>query len=192
MTRQSTTGLPGRGGFTLAEVLFVMIIVGVLTTMMAPMISPARWRADRAAQDLSLSLNAAQRLAVLRQHDVVVTFLLGQQAFQLLQDLNNSGVADDGEELRLVQLPETMGFGQGAATALPQGAGPVTFATGSGDPTLTFHRNGSASSSGAVYLRAVEGADASSAMSVRALTVVRATGEIRCYSYRSGAWEDSC
>ena len=179
-------------GFTLAEMLFVVVIVGILTSMMTPLFSPGRWRADSAAQEVAITLNAAQRLAVLRQHDVVIRFLLGDRQLKVHQDGNNNGVEDDGEDWRVVELPETMGFGSGAVPALPQGSGPVTFKVLAGNPTLVFHRNGSASATGAVYLRPLEGSLSSAPTAVRAVTVERATGEVRCLSYRTGSWEGSC
>ncbi len=183
---------PGTGGFTLGEMLLVLVIVGVMAGIMTPLFAPGRWRADSAAQELSMGLNAAQRLAVLRQHDVILTFSLSGREVFVHQDSNNSGTKDDGEELRTIQLPETMGFGSGSAPLLRHLAGPISFADGTGDPTLTFHRNGSASASGIIYLRPIEGSMSASAEGVRALTVERATGEVRCFTYRTGAWENSC
>lgn len=181
-----------RGGFTIAEMVLVLVIVGVLTGIMTPLFSPGRWRADSAVQELSMGLNGAQRLAVLRQHDVVVTFVLSDREVVIHQDANNDGTRDQGEDIRTIQLPETVGFGSGGAPLLRHLAGPVSFGTSGSDPTLTFHRNGSASASGIVYLRPLEGSLSASPESVRALTVERATGEIRCYSYRTGSWEDAC
>lgn len=182
----------GRNGFTLTEMLFVVVIIGILTSMMTPLFSPGRWRADSAAQEVSVTLNAAQRLAVLRQHDVVIRFLLSDRLVRIHQDANNNGQEDDGEDWRVVELPETMGFGAGAVPTLPEGTGPVSFEVLQGNPTLIFHRNGSASASGVVYLRPMEGSMAGSSTAVRAVTVERATGSIRCHSYRTGSWEDAC
>jgi len=181
-----------RSGFTLAEILLVVVILGILTSMVTPLFSPGRWRADSAVQELALSLNAAQRLAVLRQHDVVVRFLLSDRTVRIHQDENNNGVEDAGEDTRLLELPETVGFGIGPVPALPEGAPPVSFPVRRGYPTLVFHRNGSANATGAVYLRPMEGSLSGSAQAVRALTVERATGEVRCHSYRTGAWEGVC
>jgi prepilin-type N-terminal cleavage/methylation domain-containing protein len=179
-------------GFSLPELVFVMVILGILTSMVAPLVTPGRFRTDTALQEMALTLNAAQRLAVLRQHDVVVTFALSDRTFRLLQDANNNGQSDQGEESSLKTLPETVGYGSGSVPALPDGAGPVSFQTGDADPTLTFHRNGSASASGVIYLRPLEGSMAQSPEAVRALTVERSTGSIRCFSYRTGSWESSC
>ncbi len=183
---------PLRSGFTLVEVLFVMVLVGILTSMMTPLFSPGRWRADAAVQELTVGLNAAQRLAVLRQHDVVVRFRLSERSVFILHDANNNGVQDEGEATRTLELPETVGFGSGTVPNLSAGAAPVSFPVRGGDPTLVFHRNGSANATGAVYLRPMEGDLSGASQGVRALTVERATGEVRCFSYRTGSWEDAC
>lgn len=181
-----------RGGFTLTEMLFVVIIVGVMAGMMTPLFQPGRWRADTAAQELAMTLNATQRLAVLKQHDIVVTFVTDDRVLHLLHDMDNDGVADTGEEMRVFELPETIGFGTAGVPALGSGTGPITFASGSDDPTLTFHRNGSASASGYIYLRPLVGSVSDSKEGVRALSIERATGEVRCFSYRTGDWEATC
>lgn len=182
----------GERGFTIGEVIVILVIVGVIAGIMTPLFSSGRWRADSAVQEIAMGLNGAQRLAVLRQHDVIITFALANRDVVIHQDANNNGARDPGEDFRIIQLPETMGFGSGGAPLLRHLAGPVSFGASSGDPTLTFHRNGSASASGIVYFRPIEGSLAASAEGVRALTVERATGEIRCYSYRTGAWRDAC
>ena len=189
---RSVSRARGSAGFSIVEIAFVLVIVGVVTSMMAPLYTPGRWRADGAVQQLALSLNAAQRLAVLRQHDVIITFALGDRAVRVHQDADNDGIQDDGEEWRVIELPETMGFGAGAVPILQGGTAPISFADGNGDPSLTFHRSGSASSTGVIYLRPMQGSLSGSTEGVRAVTVERATGEVRCWSYRSGAWEGSC
>lgn len=184
--------MPEQEGFTLVEIIFVLILVGIMAGIMTPLFAPGRWRADSAVQELAMSLNGAQRLAVLQQHDVVLTFKVADREVAVLQDTNNNGQHDAGEDFYVIQLPETIGFSSGNAPALPEGAGPISFAGGSGDPSLTFHRNGSASTGGVIYLAPVEGSMAGNAEGVRALTIERATGEVRCYSYRTGSWEASC
>ena len=187
-----TTRDPPRSGFTLIELVFVMVIVGIIASMMTPLFSPGRWRADSAVQELAISLNAAQRLAVLRQHDIIVRFRLSDRSVFIHQDANNNGAQDEGEDTRTLELPETVGFGSGSVPNLPEGAGPVSFPIRAGVPTLVFHRNGSANATGALYLRPVEGSMSGASQGVRAITVERATGEVRCFSYRTGSWEAAC
>jgi hypothetical protein len=131
-------------------------------------------------------------MAVLRQHDVIVTFLTTERRIRIHRDMNNDGATDAGEDVRVVELPETIGFGQAAAPNLASGPGPVTFAELDDGPTLVFHRNGSASESGAAYLRPVEGSMSLDVEAVRGLTVERSTAQIRCFSYRTGSWESAC
>lgn len=169
-----------------------LVLAGILLSMMAPVLKPGRWRADSAIQQLTLNLNTAQRLAVMQQHDIVVTFDVPHHEVRILQDANDNGIADPGEASRVLDLPETIGFGTGGAPALTEGAGPVSFHDSGHGPAVTFHRNGSASETGAVYIYPYEGSLSGGTEGVRALTVERATGEVRCYSYRTGEWKGSC
>jgi len=192
MSRTPQPSHPSTSGFTLVELLIVLILVGVLTSIVAPMLSPGRWRADSAVQEVVMSLNGAQRLAVLRQHDVVITFLTDERQLRLHQDRNNDRNMDPDEDVRVVELPETMGFGLGSATAIGGFTGSVSFESEDDGPTVVFHRNGSASESGSAYLRPLEGSMSIDPEAVRAITVERATGEVRCFSYRTSAWEAAC
>ena len=193
MLRSPRTPTTAEGrGFTMVEVVIVLALVGIMASIAAPLLSPGRWRADSGVQELMANLNAAQRLAVLRQHDVVVTFLVDERQVRLHRDTDNSGTEDIGEDVRFLQLPETVGFGHGSAPPMTAGAEAVTFEVHGDGPTLVFHRSGSASESGAAYLRPLEGSMSLDAEAVRAVTVVRSTGEVRCYSYRTGSWETVC
>lgn len=183
---------PPSFGFTIVELTMVLVLAGILMSIMAPVLKPGRWRADSAIQQLTLGLNAAQRMAVMRQHDIVVTFEVTKDQVRVLQDQNNNGKVDAGESWSVIELPETIGFGMGGAPALSEGPGPVSFNDDGNGPTVTFHRNGSASQTGAAYVYPVRGSLSGGTEGVRALTVERATGEVRCYSYRSGSWEEAC
>lgn len=183
-----------RRGFTITELIVVLAMAGVLTSIAAPLVTPGRWRADVGVQEVMAGLGAAQRLAVLRQHDVIVTFVLDERSLRVHRDGDNDGVVDTGEDVRLLQLPETVGFGLGSTPAI--GADPstatATFDDEGAGPRLVFHRNGSASEAGRIYLRPLEGSQSTDAAGARALTVERSTGEVRCFSYRTGAWEAEC
>jgi prepilin-type N-terminal cleavage/methylation domain-containing protein len=184
----------GRKGFTIVELIVVLTVVGVLASIAAPRIALGRLRTDSAVHEVMASLGAAQRLAVLRQHDVVVFFDLDGRGLRIHRDGDNDGVVDPGEDVRFLQLPETVGFGLGGAPGLSgdSGATTVTFSDDGAGSRLVFHRNGSGSEAGRIYLRPVEGPQSGDASSTRALTVERSTGEVRCLSYRTGSWEASC
>lgn len=192
MARTPLTRHPSRHGFTLVELMVVLVLAGVIMSIVAPRLEPGRWRTDSAVQEVVVSLNAAQRLAMLRQHDMVVTFQTNERRLRLLQDRNNNGAADTGEDVRVVELPETMGFGRGSAPQLGTEPEAVTFRIKDGAPTLIFHRNGSASESGQAYLKPMEGSMALDVEAVRAISVERSTGVVRCFSYRTTEWEGAC
>ena len=179
-------------GFTLVEMLIVLALIGLLVSIVAPMFNPGRWRSDSAVQELMVGLNAAQRLAVLRQHDVIVTFLVDERRLRVHRDADNNGTVDAGEDIRVIELPETVGFARGPAPPIDGVTADVSFAEMDGEPRIVFHRNGSASESGTAYLRPVQGYMSTDVESSRAVTVERATGQVRCYSYRTGSWAVSC
>jgi type II secretory pathway pseudopilin PulG len=164
-------------------------IVAVLVGVVMSRVDRERARLDSQVQVLGLAMNAAQRDAVLRQHDVRIAFDVGGRRVRVHRDTNNDGIVDLGERETVIALDDDVLFGLAGADPLSWGPGPVTFAAGpGGHPTLTFHRNGSASEFGAVYLssrKAEAGYD-------RALAVERATGEVRCHSHRTGTWELAC
>lgn len=176
----------------MVELVMVLVVAGILMSIAAPVLSAGRWRADVGAQELAAGLGAAQRLAVLRQHDVVVTFLMDERSLEVHRDADNDGVVDAGEDVRRIELPETVGFGFGGAPGLEGDTDPVTFEDPGTGPRLVFHRNGSASEDGRAYLRPMEGSMSAESVATRALTVERSTGEVRCFSYRTGTWEAAC
>ena len=62
-----------------------------------------------------------------------------------------------------------------------------------GLPALKFHRNGAASEEGILYLTSTRAAASDDIpQDTRALMVERATGRIRCFSYRTLAWVEGC
>src|SRR5438034_960835 len=143
----------GSRGFTLLEMLLVIVIFGFLLTLVAPKIDLQKFTVDSAMQSAGTTLLVAQRLAVTRQHNIIVAFDVPAEAMRILDDANNNGQADPGEHLRVVPLGEHIVYGQGGAPPLGTWAGPISFTKTFGTlPAVTFHRDGSASEAGAVYL----------------------------------------
>ena len=105
-------------------------------------------------------------------------------------DANNDGLVQSQENTRVAQLGDGVMFGRAAGSLLSASTEVVTFSQKQGGfKALTFHRNGSASEMGLIYLTAQKG---NLAKSNRAIEVVRSTAKVKCWSYKTGAWQETC
>ena len=179
-----------RAGFTLLELVMVVGIIGITAAIALPQIDYTRYRVDSSMRAVGSSLLGSQRLAVTRQHDVIIIVDPTSHSFRIVEDANNNGQADEGERTRGIPLGEQVVIGRGGAPAFRVGAGPVTFTKQVGGlPALTFHRNGSASEAGGVYLTSVRATRSASYNSdTRLVEVERATGRVTWYRYVSANW----
>lgn len=179
-----------RAGYSLVEVMLVLVLMGVLLALAAPRINLSRTRTEAGVQALASDLMAAQRAAVSGQHNVVVAFDQAQLRVRVHLDLDDDGVMDAGEPVQLKPLERGVVFGRGGAGALAQlGAQPVSFTrTQGGLPAVTFNRAGSASEEGGAYLTTPP-AGSPPPSSARAVVVDRATGRAVTWRYTGSAWE---
>lgn len=180
-----------RAGFSLVEVLLVIVVMGLMLALAAPRIDVANFQVSSAVQSLSTTSAAAQREAITKQHDMILTFNAPQRELRLTWDVNSNGVIDAGERVRVVALDDRVVFGLGTAPARAFGAAPINFNDViNGLPALTFHRNGSASGIGGFYLttRAAAAGVAGKERDTRAAEIVRATGRTEWWRYSGSAW----
>jgi len=181
-----------QAAFTLIELLTVLAVAGILMLIVAPRIDVPRFQLDAAMREVGSAIAVARGRAILRQHDYVLIF--DENGFVLLEDSNNNGKSDPGEERRTVQLPERVRFDRGGATPILGLTEAISFTKMvEGRPALTFHRNGAASEEGVIYLTSLRAARADdSSQDTRALQIERATGRVRCFTYRTLAWQEGC
>ena len=177
---------------TLVEIMSVVGLIGMVIAIVAPRIDLGRYKADGGMQVVSTAMMAAQREAVSRQHDIVVMFDQANNSMIFLYDANNDGTVNGGERVRNLVLDRGVVFGRANATVLPAVGGSAVSFTRivNGLPSLTYHRSGSASQAGGIYLmwaRATSGS-AIDADNVRALEVMRATGRPEWWSYDGSSW----
>ncbi|MGH7500064.1 MAG: pilus assembly FimT family protein [Gemmatimonadales bacterium] len=179
-------------GFTLIEVLLVVAIIGILAAVALPRIDLYRIQANSAVQIMGTTMVAAQREAVTKQHDIILTFDAPNRRMRMIWDANSNSVVDAGERARNIPLDTRITFGLGGAPARPFGATAINFSkTINGLPALIFHRNGSASGIGGFYLtstRAVLDGTAKWSGDTRAVEIVRATGRTEWFRYNGSAW----
>lgn len=86
------------GGFTLIELMIVMVIIGIMTAIAAPnfMEYMKSRRLSGAATQLYVDLMNARAQAVSQNNKVIVA-LISNNSYQIIRDLNGNGVVDTGE-----------------------------------------------------------------------------------------------
>jgi prepilin-type N-terminal cleavage/methylation domain-containing protein len=168
-------------GFTMVELLVVVILVSLIAAIAGPRINLTKYRVEGGMRAVQSVMFGAQRMAVTRQHDVVVLFDAPNQMLYVHEDANNDGIRDAGERQRGYPLGDGVVFGLNGATARPMGATPVTFTqVFQGKPAVVFHRVGSASEARGVYLTSRR---AGHPEDTRAIEVERSTGRVSWYRF---------
>ena len=177
-------------GWTLLELVVVVGLIGVLTGIALWRLDVARYQVNAGIRSAGLALVAAQREAMVKHYNVVVTFDETAESFHILYDKNNNFVRDAGEVTRSVKLDDRVVFGLGGAVPRAFGSAAVDFdRTIGGLQALIFYRNGSASYGGGFYLTSRRAMAASQySDDTRALEIERATGRIQWWQYDAGTW----
>ena len=169
-----------RDGISLIELLIVLAMITILTGMAASKLDWVRYRADSVGRSVLSAIAQAQRTAVSLQADVRVTALDGAR-LRIHEDADNNSVVNVGERVTYLQLEHEFKLGQGSMADVPAPADPAELTT------VTFRRDGTASTGGTFYL--------SSSMPdpdckyCRAVAITRTTGRTVWYSLATGAWK---
>jgi len=179
-----------RRGVTLIEMMIVVVLISLFSALALPRINFAQFKADDSVRAVRTNLQTAQRLAVTRQYDVIVSFDTTKQQIRIVEDLNNNYQIDPGERVTYVPLDPGVKFANPVLHGLngPTSASIVgtTVRSISGMPSVVFLRSGSASTYLEVYLTATGN---NGETEWRAVQVTQSTGRSVWYRYLVGQWE---
>ena len=177
-----------RSGFSAVELLIVCAIVGIFATLAYPRVNFTQFQVDSGARTVRVSLQNAERLAVTRQYDVVVSFDVPNKRIRVVEDGNNNDVVDNGERVTYAALEDGVHFKTPPAGLSGPVAGPVigsNLKNVDGMPTIVFRRDGAASSDLEIYLASSKELP----NDWRAIQVVQATGRTDWYRYLNNLWK---
>lgn len=170
----------GEAGFTMVDVVVTLAMFGIILGFGITVVDTSVWKLDASASQVAQRARVARSLAVLRQHDVVVTFDETKRALFVHEDANNNGTQDDGERVVRYALESGIRFTRGSAPAYGgYTSGAITFSGG----VVTFRRNGSASEEGAIYIG--RGSDDDRP---KVVVLHRSTGYTETLKYDGSGW----
>ncbi len=178
-------------GFSTLELMLVICIMGMMGAIAFTRVDLAKMEANSAVQVLGTSMVAAQREAITKQHDLILTFDMAQRTVRMVWDRNSNGAIDVGERVRAIPLDGRISFGLGGAAPRTFGAAAINFDRNiGGRPALIFHRNGSASGIGGFYLTSTRAmASTGYSSDTRAVEIIRATGRTEWFRYTGTTWK---
>ena len=186
-------GIKGkRRGLTLIEMVMVLVIIGIMAKITLPNFNINRYRADGAGRLARVILQEAERNAITRQSNVIVSLDANYNRFRVVQDYNNN------DTINTTDLVTWRNMGEGAVFAKPAWAGAVgadsttptaAFAgaglvTVSGLPTVIFLRSGSLSTNFYVYVTTRVNVPTE----YREVICIASTGRCDLYKYNGKGW----
>lgn len=177
-----------RTGYTMIEMLMVVCVVGMLALISVPKGYVQTYQLDAAARSVRMALQNAQRLALTRQLNVIVSFDVDHNRIRTVEDNNNNGSVNTGERTTYVNLEDGAHFAtpaagvNGSVSSSIVGSG---LQMSGGLPSVIFRRDGESSSDLEVYVTSKRAA----ANDYRAITVVQSTGRTDWYKYIDAAWK---
>jgi prepilin-type N-terminal cleavage/methylation domain-containing protein len=186
MTHSTRTWRRRRPGFSLAEIMIVIVVIGAVLAMGIPKLDLMKYRTDAAIQNVRTILMQAQRTALLRQYDVVITLDTVKMVLHWDEDANDDGVIEATEHVRAYPLEDGVQFSK--APVGISGGSSASISGGSlgsmgGLPSVTFHRDGAASSDLTVFIAS----PADPTHTYRAIQLTQSTGRTDWYRYSVAA-----
>jgi prepilin-type N-terminal cleavage/methylation domain-containing protein len=183
---------PVRRGFTIIELVVVLILVGIIVGTAVPRLNHQRYRADAAARVTRATLQTLQRQAIMRQTNVLVAFSISRRRMYVIEDANNNYTFDSGERMHVRPLEEGAQFVMpsvqvpGTSTSTTPVSGP-NLATVMGLPALAFLRDGASSSDANIYICSGRCLPENQ----RALILTQSSGRTESWRFDGSTWRRS-
>lgn len=186
------SGRPASGrhpGFTVIELLIVIAIISILAGFAIPRLNTTKYRADAGGYLVRTMLQLAQRNAITRQSNVIVSFDITNSRLRLVQDYNNNDTLNTGDLVKYRGLEEGAHFvtptwvGVGGTTPTDAVIG-NDLRTVSSMTSIIFRRDGSASSNAEIYITIRDNVPTE----YRVISLIAATGTIEMYRWTGSAW----
>jgi prepilin-type N-terminal cleavage/methylation domain-containing protein len=176
-----------RSGFSFFELMAVVAIIGIMSAVAFPRIDTNAFRVNAGVRGVRATLAHAQRLAILRQHDIVVSVNVSANEIRTLSDRDNDRVVDANEKVIWAPLQEGVTMAAPPKSIRNTSVGafysskPITI---NGMPSVIFHANGASSGDIEIYLNS----PAMKPAHARAVSVTQATGRTQWYRYVTNTW----
>jgi prepilin-type N-terminal cleavage/methylation domain-containing protein len=177
-----------RTGYTAIELIIVLVIIGIIAAFAFPRVNFTQFQVDAAGRLVRMSLQNAQRLAVTRQYNVVVSFDAAKSRVRVLEDNNNNSAADAGERVTWAQLEDGAHFAMPPAGVNGAVAGAVVGTDVriiDGLPSIIFRRDGAGNTDLEVYFTSKRALP----NDWRGVTVVQSTGRTDWFKYIGSTWK---
>jgi prepilin-type N-terminal cleavage/methylation domain-containing protein len=179
-------------GLTVIEMVMVIAIIGIMATVALPKFNINRYRADGAGRLGLIMLQEAQRNAITRQSNVIISFDSVLSRLRVVQDYNNNDTINttdlvqyrkmaDGARFAKPSWTGAVGVDGTAPAAAVNGTGLMTI---SGLPTVIFRRDGSASGNISVFITTNVGFPTE----FRELVITQSTGRVDLYKFNGSKW----
>ncbi len=169
-----------RQGFSLLELMIVLVMMGIVFGMAIPRLNLSRYRIDAAAQQVRSVFQTAQRTSLTRQFDVIVSVDTIAGGLRIAEDSDNNGIIDatewkfwrpPGDGNRFSVPPKGL---NGSVSSSVVG---TSLKKVNNMPSVIFHRDGSTSSDAEIYISSTY----KSRVDFCAISLTRSTGRTELY-----------
>ena len=181
-----------RRGLTIIEMVMVVVIIGIMARITLPKFNIDKYRADGAGRLALILLQEAQRNAITRQSNVIVSFDNVINRFRVVQDYNNNDTINTTDWVQYRSMADGAVFSKptwsgavGADGTIPTAAyAGSLLQTIAGLPTVIFRRDGSASTNLTLFVTT----RASVSTEYREIIVTASTGRADLYKFNGSGW----